>query len=599
MEYFVKINVTFADIDADGDLDMFVGGHLTYNNMGIHFYENIGDSQSPIWEFISDKYQDIETSDGANFFKTTFADIDADGDLDLLFGTKNTDIFYENVGNSINPVFELESTGVLVGEDSGIYFRPVLVDIDADGDYDCIGGSSSITLPYFINTGSSEQASWELDTFNYIDMGVSRDISPDFCDIDNDGDYDLFVGIEKGLVFLYENIGSVNNSEWSLVSNNPFTLDIGYYSSPAFCDINGDEKAEMFIVGYEADDFLDSPQSSISYFTNVNSSEQPDWELYSSSYFTLNLPMNIDDSINSISFGDIDNDGDYDLFGGLMNFSGLIYFENTGDTFGPDFNSVGSIIIDFNDDGNIKYCPALVDIDDDGDLDIFISSQTGITGSSPEIRFYRNEGDQFSPIMQFDSIIDSYFGKVDFFDEDGDGDLDMFLSESFWENNIMFYRNTGDINNFNFEFEASNYENIYVGSYSTIFFFDIDNDNDEDLILGEYDGGINVFRNDGGSSYNINQLHSMNFALKNYPNPFNPSTTISFSIPDDDEIELSIYNIKGQKVKTLVNSKFKRGAHSIVWDGRDSSGNSVCSGIYFYRLTSGNQTLTKKAILMK
>ncbi|MCD4819250.1 MAG: T9SS type A sorting domain-containing protein, partial [Candidatus Cloacimonetes bacterium] len=86
----------------------------------------------------------------------------------------------------------------------------------------------------------------------------------------------------------------------------------------------------------------------------------------------------------------------------------------------------------------------------------------------------------------------------------------------------------------------------------------------------------------------------------NYPNPFNPTTMISFSTTESTEnTELSIYNIKGQKVKTLVNDKLEVGDHSLVWNGKDDSGKQVTSGIYFYKLKSGRYTATKKMILMK
>ena len=90
--------------------------------------------------------------------------------------------------------------------------------------------------------------------------------------------------------------------------------------------------------------------------------------------------------------------------------------------------------------------------------------------------------------------------------------------------------------------------------------------------------------------------------LSNFPNPFNPTTTIEFSIEQNQQNELTelvIYNLKGQKVKTLVNEKLDAGNHSVVWDGKDGNGNSATSGIYFYKLKSGKYTSTKKMILMK
>lgn len=97
-----------------------------------------------------------------------------------------------------------------------------------------------------------------------------------------------------------------------------------------------------------------------------------------------------------------------------------------------------------------------------------------------------------------------------------------------------------------------------------------------------------------------NSITPVSFNLiQNYPNPFNPETTIAFTIPSDEQISLEVYNIKGQKVKTLVNEKLVAGRHSYVWNGTDQNNNSVSSGIYFYRLKSGTFTSTKKMILMK
>ena len=91
------------------------------------------------------------------------------------------------------------------------------------------------------------------------------------------------------------------------------------------------------------------------------------------------------------------------------------------------------------------------------------------------------------------------------------------------------------------------------------------------------------------------------YSLRNFPNPFNPSTTISFSLTAKDakNAKLEIYNLKGQKVKTLVNEELAAGKHSVVWNGTDDSDKSVSSGIYFYKMRAGSYTSTKKMILMK
>ncbi len=86
---------------------------------------------------------------------------------------------------------------------------------------------------------------------------------------------------------------------------------------------------------------------------------------------------------------------------------------------------------------------------------------------------------------------------------------------------------------------------------------------------------------------------------QNYPNPFNPETTIRFSIPEDRNVELSVYNIKGQKVCTLVDNKLEKGIHSVIWKGKNNTGKQVSSGIYLYKLKAGNSIAVKKMLLLR
>ena len=88
--------------------------------------------------------------------------------------------------------------------------------------------------------------------------------------------------------------------------------------------------------------------------------------------------------------------------------------------------------------------------------------------------------------------------------------------------------------------------------------------------------------------------------IRNYPNPFNPTTTIEFLIQNDSKVELSLFNIKGQKIKTIINNGYSKGKHSIIWDGNDDSGKAVSSGIYYYKLNVNSKTeAVKKCLLMK
>ncbi|MDD4310555.1 MAG: T9SS type A sorting domain-containing protein, partial [Candidatus Cloacimonetes bacterium] len=85
----------------------------------------------------------------------------------------------------------------------------------------------------------------------------------------------------------------------------------------------------------------------------------------------------------------------------------------------------------------------------------------------------------------------------------------------------------------------------------------------------------------------------------NYPNPFNPSTTISYTLGKDAAVNLEIYNLKGQLVKRLVNENLPQGTYSAVWNGKDSQDRSVASGFYFYKLSAGDSTITRKILMMK
>ncbi|MCD4651466.1 MAG: T9SS type A sorting domain-containing protein [Candidatus Cloacimonetes bacterium] len=92
---------------------------------------------------------------------------------------------------------------------------------------------------------------------------------------------------------------------------------------------------------------------------------------------------------------------------------------------------------------------------------------------------------------------------------------------------------------------------------------------------------------------------NVNITLRNYPNPFNPETIIEFSLPEADHVKLTVYNIKGQKVKTLFDDNAEKGLHKLIWDGKNSTGKCASSGVYFYRLVTSKRTVTQKMALIK
>ncbi|GAG15607.1 unnamed protein product, partial [marine sediment metagenome] len=102
---------------------------------------------------------------------------------------------------------------------------------------------------------------------------------------------------------------------------------------------------------------------------------------------------------------------------------------------------------------------------------------------------------------------------------------------------------------------------------------------------------VSIF--DGGGHLSLASLEG------NHPNPFNPETDISFRLAERMNASLVVYNMLGQKVKTLVNGDMVAGTHTVHWDGRDEAGNPAASGVYFYRLKTDTFDQTKRMVLMK
>ncbi|MDP8204939.1 MAG: T9SS type A sorting domain-containing protein [Candidatus Tenebribacter mawsonii] len=113
--------------------------------------------------------------------------------------------------------------------------------------------------------------------------------------------------------------------------------------------------------------------------------------------------------------------------------------------------------------------------------------------------------------------------------------------------------------------------------------------------IGMIDGYIEICNNVASAE----EIISKAYDFVNFPNPFNPSTKIRFNVPQEGNVELSIYNIKGQKVKTLCDQILSSGNHEYVWDGKNNSNSVVASGIYFLNLKTHEETRIKKVLLLK
>jgi hypothetical protein len=129
------------------------------------------------------------------------------------------------------------------------------------------------------------------------------------------------------------------------------------------------------------------------------------------------------------------------------------------------------------------------------------------------------------------------------------------------------------------------------------------------LILGTFVNNVVTVRADGFSMYksaeaaldvaDTDQVPLMYALKQNYPNPFNPTTTFEFTLEAAGPVNMAVYDLAGHKIRTLVDESMAPGTHSVTWDGRDDAGIRMSAGVYFYRLTAGSVTMTKKMMLMK
>ena len=103
-----------------------------------------------------------------------------------------------------------------------------------------------------------------------------------------------------------------------------------------------------------------------------------------------------------------------------------------------------------------------------------------------------------------------------------------------------------------------------------------------------------------GAAVGVETETSVDFnVLQNYPNPFNNTTEIGYKLPDSDHVTIVVYNLFGQKIRTLLSQKQQAGYHTVVWDGRDETGQKVSSGIFSYKVEIGKYVKTRKMMLVE
>ncbi|WP_240592737.1 FG-GAP repeat domain-containing protein, partial [Macromonas bipunctata] len=272
----------------------------------------------------------------------------------------------DNDAATYRPFFVAHSETAPFGlADVGGAVKPVLVDIDGDGDLDAFVGNGEGNTLFLKNNGTASSAAFAVastNPFGLVDVGSVA--KPALVDIDGDGDLDAFVGNWDGDTRFFRNTGNASSAAFAAVSTNPFGLvNVGYGADSAFADIDGDGDLDA-LVGNSAGD--------IRLFANTGNASSAAFAAASTNPFGL---ANVGGRA-SLTVADVDADGDLDILVGNSN-GDMLLFANTGAaTTLPAFaaaitNPLGLAHVDSN------ASPALADIDADGDLDVLVGNSAG------------------------------------------------------------------------------------------------------------------------------------------------------------------------------------------------------------------------------
>ncbi len=271
------------------------------------------------------------------------------------------------------------SSNPLNGIDVGNDATPTFVDIDNDGDLDVFIGEVNGNLNYYENTGTATNANFVAGSNPFGSTDIGSESNPTFVDIDNDGDLDAFVGESDGKMNYFENIGTANAPSFASNQQGAFGIpDIGSDAAPTFVDIDNDGDMDLF-VGED--------NGTMNFFQNTGTASNAEFAS------GVSNPFGIGDVGRDaeITFADMDGDGDLDAIVGESD-GHLNYFQNDGTVSNPSFVSQGTNPFGLSDIGK-DASPTFVDIDGDGDLDLFVGEGSdGDDGSSEdgEINFFEN-----------------------------------------------------------------------------------------------------------------------------------------------------------------------------------------------------------------
>jgi len=594
-------NIDWIDLNRDGYTDAFIVNETNENNS---LYINNGDGS------FTKNIEPAIANDGGESFGSSWGDIDNDGDFDLFVANHGNqkNFLYINEGNLL---FTKVTEGDIVNDNS-YSIGSAFADVDNDGDLDLFvtngfSGSSKTTNLLYLNNGDG--------SFTKIENAVSTDegwsYGASFGDLNSDGYLDLAVAKcynagENNV--LYMNNGGSNN--WILinidgsVSNrsaigavvklkaNIFGKDVWQTRKIAgqtgYCGQNlqvhfglGDaETIDSIIVSYP------SGQKEVSTNVSVNT--------------ILNLSENLPEDFLRVNFMADTLNAETSL---TVQFTDLSLSEKSIISWEWDFDGDGIVDSEeqnptwtFESDTEINYTVSLKVITANKSEEKLRNDYIYLTGLLPDISFdtqglsldtIPKDADPFS----IDMVVYN----------NGDGPDNIFIYLDYRNVNV---EETLALSISEFELAARDSQVVTLTIMpdrlepSTTFYSPVLYVNSErDPNQNEFRKGLRFKIVDPTS---IKDEISYEYHLaQNFPNPFNPSTKISFSIPQADQVRIVIYNILGNKIDEIINEFVPGGVHEVEWTGKNSEGEDVSSGVYFYSLVSGDIRIVKKMFLIK